>query len=175
VADSNDNPSSGGADLDKISNQIEKARLEFTERLDDLQNQLSALKTTVDNKDTEINTRFNRITHLISSTMDHIQMIVQTVVEMHNRLTECEEQNIRYGKSLAVNKKNIADLNKYVKQVDALWKDARKELDALNAEADAQKKFRWKLTAAISSVLSAATYFGAGWIKKIWTTFFPGA
>lgn len=161
------------SDLDSIQNEIAKVKLEFDTKVNSLQTQLDDLKKDVDGNDEMSITRFRRVTKLIGSAMDHIRVIVQMVIDMHNKITEYEEQISRHGKSLAVNKKNIAELSKYVKQVDALWKEARKDITSLSEEAAAHKQFRWKLTAAISSILSAATYFGADWIKKFWSAIFP--
>ena len=155
-------------ELDELSKKIEQVKKSLTDKCDDLQREIDELKGSITKWDDSCNSRLGRITTLIGSTMDHIQLIVHTVTGMHQRVAECEDKINKHGSSLAINKKNLLELNKYVKKVDSLWKSAQKEIDALNEESDKHKKFRHGITAAVSAVVGTVTYFGWDFIKKIY-------
>lgn len=157
-------------EFDELSKKIENVKKSLTDKCDSLQKEIDVLKGSITKWDDSCNSRLERITSLIGSTMDHIQLIVHTVTGMHQRVAECEDRLNKHGSSLAINKKNLLELNKYVKKVDSLWKTAQKEVDALNAESDKHKKFRNSITAAISAFVGTVTYFGWDFIKKIFCT-----
>ena len=48
---------------------------------------------------------------------------------------------------MAINKRNLCEVNKYVKKVDQEWKAAVKEINRLSAAEEDNSKFRWKMTA----------------------------
>ena len=154
-------------ELDELSNKIDQLKKSLTDKCDGLQKEITELKDSIAKWDDSCNSRLGRITALIGSTMDHIQLIVHTVTGMHQRVAECEDKINKHGSSLAINKKNLLELNKYVKKVDSLWNSAQKEIDALNEEASKHKKFRHEVTAAISAVIGTETYLGWDFIKKI--------
>ena len=158
--------------LTELSEKIETIKRELMEKCDNLQKQIDTLKGEVTNWDNSCNNRLSRITSLIGSTMDHIRLIVHTVTGMHQRVAECEDKLNKHGTSLAVNKKNLLELNKYVKKVDSLWKAAQKEVDALNEESQKHRKFRAGVVAAISATVGTITYFGWDLIKSIFKTIF---
>lgn len=161
-----------GDQLTALSEKIENIKKELTEKCDTLQKQITELKNSVGTLDSNCNSRLGRITTLIGSTLDHIQLIVHTVAGMNQRMLECEDKIGKHGTSLAVNKRNLLELNKYVKKVDAMWKAAQKEVDALNEESHAHRKFRYGVIAAISSVCGTVSYFGWDLLKSIWKTLF---
>lgn len=164
---------SGDNDLTKISQQIENVKKVLNEKCDDLQKQIEELRSTVSAGTESQDARLIRVTSLISSTMDHIQLIVQTVVSIHKRLVECEDKTSRFGNSIIVNKRNLNSLSEYVKKVDKLWKSAREEINKLTDESEKHSKFRWGVISAISAGFAVVGHFGITWIKNVWNALFP--
>lgn len=153
----------------ELSAKIEKVKLDLEAKCTDLQNQLNLLGNRSDANDDKQNTQIIRVAVLIDTAMDNIKSIIGMLVEINNKLAEQDQQLWSHGNSISINKRNLSELSKYIKKADKAWKDARKEIDALQIASDEHATFHGKISWAFTILAGAVIWIVTGdHAKMLW-------
>lgn len=150
-----------------LSAKIEKVKLDLEAKYIDLQTQLNKLGVRSDANDDKQNTQIIRVAVLIDTAMDNIKSIIGMLVEINTKLAEQDQQLWSHGNSISINKRNLSELSKYIKKADKAWKDARKEIDALQVASDEHATFHGKISWAFTILAGAVIWLVTGDHAKV--------
>lgn len=133
--------------LESLSERITHVKEDVDEKCQELQKQIVELEDRLGADEDKYTKQIGRITMRIGSAMNHLQVLIRTISDISTLLKAHDVKLDKLGESVAINKRNLCEVNKYVKKVDQEWKAAVKEINRLSAAEEDNSKFRWKMTA----------------------------
>lgn len=133
--------------LESLSERIAHVKEDVDEKCQALQKQIVELEDRLGADEDKYTEQIGRITMRIGSAMNHLQVLIRTISDISTLLKAHDVKLDKLGESVAINKRNLCEVNKYVKKVDQEWKAAVKEINRLSAAEEDNSKFRWKMTA----------------------------
>lgn len=133
--------------LESLSERIANVKEDVDEKCQALQKQIVELEDRLGEDESKYTEQIGRITMRIGSAMNHLQVLIRTISDISTLLKVHDVKLDKLGESVAINKRNLGEVNKYVKKVDQEWKAAVKEINRLSAAEEDNSKFRWKMTA----------------------------
>jgi len=133
--------------LESLSERISHVKEDVDEKCQALQKQIVELEDRLGEDESKYTEQIGRITMRIGSAMNHLQVLIRTISDISTLLKAHDVKLDKFGESVAINKRNLGEVNKYVKKVDQEWKAAVKEINRLSAAEEDNSKFRWKMTA----------------------------
>lgn len=148
--------------LEMLYEHIQEVKETTTKRLTEMQTQIDEMRKRMTNVDNKTTKRLVKITHIIDTTFDNFQQIMLTISDLTTRINECERKGMTVANSISINKRNLHDLSKYIKQVDKTWKEAIKEIDQLKDAMDGNVHINWKVAAVIVCGIVAIIFVLAG-------------
>lgn len=136
--------------LESLSERIALVKSDVDEKCLSLQHQIEDLEKRVGDDEDKYTEQIGRVTMRIGSAMNHLQVLVKTISDISALLKAHDVKLDKFGESVAINKRNLCEVNKYVKKVDQEWKAAVKEINRLSTAEEDNSKFRWKMAAVLS-------------------------
>ena len=133
--------------LESLSERIAHVKEDVDDKCQALQKQIVELEDRLGADEDKYTEQIGRITMRIGSAMNHLQVLIRTISDISTLLKAHDVKLDKLGESVAINKRNLCEVNKYVKKVDQEWKAAVKEINRLSAAEEDNSKFRWKMTA----------------------------
>lgn len=133
--------------LESLSERIAHVKDDVDEKCQALQKQIVELEDRLGADENKYAEQISRITLRIGSAMNHLQVLIRTISDISTLLKAHDVKLDKLGESVVINKRNLCEVNKYVKKVDQEWKAAVKEINRLSAAEEDNSKFRWKMTA----------------------------
>ena len=130
--------------LESLSERITNVKEDVDDKCQELQKQIVELEDRLGADEDKYTKQIGRITMRIGSAMNHRQVLIRTISDISTLL---KAHDVKLGGSVAINKRNLCEVNKYVKKVDQEWKAAVKEINRLSAAEEDNSRFRWKMTA----------------------------
>ena len=133
--------------LESLSERITNVKEDVDDKCQELQKQIVELEDRLGADEDKYTKQIGRITMRIGSAMNHRQVLIRTISDISTLLKAHDVKLDKLGGSVAINKRNLCEVNKYVKKVDQEWKAAVKEINRLSAAEEDNSRFRWKMTA----------------------------
>lgn len=161
---------------ENLNKKINEIRTELLSKIATLQSQLDELLKHSDANDNKQNSQIVRVALLLDNAMDNIHGIIGLLADVNNKIANHDQQIWSHGNSISINKRNVAELSKYIKEIDKVWQEARAVINQLSDDNEANKQSQVVVKLICGGALVVVTWFiSSGHCKTVWdwiTSFF---